>query len=77
MPEMKTMSVFLPHELLNAVLKVNNPSALVEAQAVLVQTRPDLQLHQQKLDSMGYKAEEILLMSIWADAVPSLDSRDR
>ena len=77
MPEMKTVSVLLPHELLNAVLKVNNPAALLEAQAVLVQTRPDLQLHQQKLDSMGYKAEEILLMSIWADAVPFNSDRSQ
>ena len=41
--------------------------------------RPDLQLHQQKLklDSMGYKAEEILLMCIWADAVPFNSDRSQ
>ena len=71
------MSVWRPHKLLNAVLKVNNPSALLEAQTVLAQTRPDLQLHQQKLENMGYKADDILMMSLWADAVPFNSDRSQ
>ena len=69
--EMKKFSILLPHELLFSILKINEPEPLLQQQRQVVQDRPDLQAHIQKLRDMGFPdADEVLLMSLWADAVP-------
>ena len=74
--EKKSMSMLLPREILVSLLKVNKAETLLQHQRAVMLQRTDLQQHQCKLAAMGFKdAEDILLTSIWADAVPF--NRDR
>ena len=69
--ERKEMSMLLPHELLHSILMVNDASSLLRRQRSAIACRPDLQAHLEKLHGMGFaNAQDILLLSIWADAVP-------
>ena len=60
--------MLMPHEVVHALLKVNDPRVLLEHQRAILAERPDLEQHLANFDLA--KDDKVLLLGLWIDGVP-------
>ena len=72
--EKSKLCMLMPHEVVHALLKVNDPRVLLEHQRAILAERPDLE-HLANFDLA--KDDKALLLGLWIDGVPFNSDRSQ